>query len=163
MPRRRGQIWSALLLLQAYGALAGCMSAEVLRNRAEQSAQDFCRQQGKKAYITDSRISEQVAYLSSHVQYVCIGPESSAYWHPGLEAVLVPSIDPAGARVRHFLPDSPARRAGLLEGDVIREVDGHAVSTPADVMRWTEGLTADTTVTIGFLRKWQSRLLQVPL
>jgi S1-C subfamily serine protease len=38
-----------------------------------------------------------------------------------------------GAEVRSVLPGSPAGRAGIRVGDVIRKVDGKDVNEPADV------------------------------
>jgi len=40
-----------------------------------------------------------------------------------------------GVLVREVATDGPAAKAGLLEGDVILEVDGKAVSQPGEVIR----------------------------
>jgi S1-C subfamily serine protease len=40
---------------------------------------------------------------------------------------------PSGAVVRQVLPDTPARQAGVLSGDVITAVDGTAIASAADL------------------------------
>jgi hypothetical protein len=163
MTRRYRPRWSHPLLAQACLLSAGCMTAETLRDRAEQEAEKFCDQQGKKLYITESYVTEHLDYLSSHIQYVCVGKDSDLYWHPGLQIVLEPWRDPPGARVLHFMPDSAARHAGLRQGDVIQAVDEHRVLGPTDVLRWTDGLTTDTTVTIHIMRNSLPLSVHVPL
>lgn len=43
--------------------------------------------------------------------------------------------DPRGALIANVLPDGPASRAGLREGDIVREVDGVPLSEGRDLLR----------------------------
>jgi S1-C subfamily serine protease len=72
---------------------------------------------------------------------------------------------PQGAYVQNVIPDSPADRAGLIEGDIIFKVDGEAISAEdgglskiiagkkvGDNLRlsiWTDGKEREATVTLG--------------
>ncbi len=51
-----------------------------------------------------------------------------------------------GVLVRRIDRDSAAAEAGLAQGDVILEVNRHAVSTPADVKKYIEESNADSTI-----------------
>jgi hypothetical protein len=54
--------------------------------------------------------------------------------------------------VRKVLKKTPAAEAGLLKGDCIREVQGEAVKTSADVLRLTARVTAGQTVRLTIQR-----------
>lgn len=75
-----------------------------------------------------------------------------------------------GALVATITPDSPAQKAGLRQGDVVLNFDGHAVTTPRDLSRvvadttigsrksvsvWRDGRTVDLTVAVGETPKQQ--------
>ena len=75
-----------------------------------------------------------------------------------------------GALVATVTPDSPAQKAGLRQGDVVLDFDGHAVTTPRDLSRvvadttigsrkpvavWRDGRTVDLTVAVGETPKQQ--------
>ena len=45
------------------------------------------------------------------------------------------AADAAGVRVKHVLRGSPAEKAGLKDGDLIRAIDGEKVASPDDVSR----------------------------
>ncbi len=53
--------------------------------------------------------------------------------HMGVETAPATPGASVGAEVRRVLPNSPAGRAGIRVGDVIRDVDGKDVNEPADV------------------------------
>jgi serine protease Do len=59
------------------------------------------------------------------------GPESRWVWPLPENVGLVLEVD-RGNHVRAVAPDSPAARAGLRAGDVLREVNGIAVASQAD-------------------------------
>jgi putative serine protease PepD len=55
--------------------------------------------------------------------------------HPWLGLTSAPAslTNPNGARVERIIPGSPAARAGVHVGDVIKRIDSHAVQDPRDV------------------------------
>ncbi len=58
----------------------------------------------------------------------------------------------AGVLVSRVEEDSPAAAAGLAVGDIITEVDGHAVERPFDVIRGVGRLAPEDTVELGVVR-----------
>jgi serine protease Do len=59
----------------------------------------------------------------------------------------------AGAVVRDIEPSSPAGLAGILSGDVIHEVDGKPIRSPADFRAVTRTLTPDAPVLMRVQRR----------
>src|SRR5690349_2161324 len=57
-----------------------------------------------------------------------------------------------GAAVTGVVPGSPAAMAGMTAGDVIRAVDGNAVTRPADVVAAMTRHASGTTASIDLLR-----------
>ncbi len=57
-----------------------------------------------------------------------------------------------GARVRSIGDATPAKQAGLREGDVITQVDGAPVGDDLELIRRLSGRFADTSVTLAVLR-----------
>src|SRR5208282_5880686 len=62
----------------------------------------------------------------------------------------LPSAD--GALVNKILPNSPAAKAGLARGDVIRSFNGELVSNPNDLISATANLAAGKRITLGVYR-----------
>ncbi|MCF8474825.1 MAG: Do family serine endopeptidase [Emcibacter sp.] len=70
---------------------------------------------------------------------------------------------PGGILVDDIYPNSPAARSGLLQGDIIINIDGKEVSSP-EALRYYIGLKAVSgTVPINIIRKNKEFTLQVPL
>lgn len=69
----------------------------------------------------------------------------------------------SGALVRSVADASPAKQAGLREGDVITQVDGAPVSDDLELIRRVSGQFADTTVALGLLRGSNERRNGQPL
>ncbi|GIX15266.1 MAG: hypothetical protein KatS3mg118_3225 [Paracoccaceae bacterium] len=57
-----------------------------------------------------------------------------------------------GALVAEVTPDSPAAKAGLKRGDVIRAVDGQTVKGPRDLTRLIATATPGSKVELELLR-----------
>jgi S1-C subfamily serine protease len=66
-----------------------------------------------------------------------------------------------GARVNAVLEDSPARKAGLRTGDIILQIDKHAVEGAAVVARWVVEAGPGQTVNLRVLRG--SEILTLPV
>jgi serine protease Do len=68
-----------------------------------------------------------------------------------------------GALVRSIADATPAKAAGLREGDVITSVDGAPVNDDLDLIRRISGQFADSTVSLGILRGSDQRRIGRPL
>src|SRR5438477_5689425 len=68
-----------------------------------------------------------------------------------------------GARIRSIADATPARQAGLREGDVITQVDGAPVSDDLELIRRLSGQFAGTAVTLAVLRGNDERRSGQPL
>ena len=60
-------------------------------------------------------------------------PEGAASSHGYLGVELGTSEEPAGARIDHVVPDSPADEAGLREGDVVVRFGSDPIRSPLDL------------------------------
>ena len=74
-------------------------------------------------------------------------------------AIGVESTD--GALVSEVIPDSPAAKAGLRQGDIIREVDGKTVDGPRDLARLIAREPAGSNVKLELWRDKASRSVKV--
>jgi S1-C subfamily serine protease len=68
-----------------------------------------------------------------------------------------------GARVTEVIPDSPAARAGVREGDVIVEFDGHLLRGPVGLTLRIQERDPGDTVTLVLLRDGERQTLHVEL
>ncbi len=66
-----------------------------------------------------------------------------------------------GALVASVTPDSPAAKAGVQPGDVVRSVNGAAVKTPGDLARDVAGIQPGQTATLDVLRDGADRSVTV--
>jgi putative serine protease PepD len=69
----------------------------------------------------------------------------------------------SGAVVASVQPGSPAEKAGLQQGDVIRTIDGKAVSSSEEVVAAISGRSAGSKITLGIERGGQSKSVTVTL
>lgn len=67
--------------------------------------------------------------------------------------------DAKGALVATVSPDSPAQTAGLRQGDIVVDFDGHAVATPRELSRAVASTESGSRKTIGVWR--DSHLVQL--
>ena len=68
-----------------------------------------------------------------------------------------------GAVIRDVMPDSPAEKAGLKSGDVIRELNGQLVSGTRELQGIVEKLDIDKSYPVLILRDGQEQKLKVPM
>jgi len=69
----------------------------------------------------------------------------------------------AGATVASVQPGSPAAKAGVQQGDVIKTIDGKAVNNSADVVSQISGRSAGTKITLGIERGGNNKSITVTL
>jgi S1-C subfamily serine protease len=68
-----------------------------------------------------------------------------------------------GVKVTGLVPDSPAARAGIKEGDVVMRIDGKIVASLQEFSNLLRTLTAGQTVTVGIQRGAEALNLPVTL
>ncbi|MFM2044444.1 MAG: hypothetical protein RLY86_3020 [Pseudomonadota bacterium] len=66
-----------------------------------------------------------------------------------------------GALIASVTPDSPAAKAGLKPGDVVRKVDGKQVEQTRDLARAVGSVAPDTTLALDLWRDGRNRTLEV--
>jgi serine protease Do len=71
--------------------------------------------------------------------------------------------EPKGALVAQVVPDSPAQKAGIEQGDVITEFDGKAVTSSKDLPRIVASTPVGKTVTVKLSRDGKATERQVIL
>lgn len=71
--------------------------------------------------------------------------------------------DEAGVRVAEVLADSPAEAAGLQAGDLLRSVDGAAVSTAMEAAALIRAMAPGDTLTLGIEREGEALTLEAEL
>lgn len=71
--------------------------------------------------------------------------------------------DTSGALVQDVSPDSPAAKAGIKEGDVIRKINGQKVDSSEELTALVTELNPDTAVNLDILRDGQPLTLHVTL
>ena len=74
-----------------------------------------------------------------------------------------PPLSGRGAEVSTTVPDGPADRAGLQQGDVIRSADGQAVNDPTDVARIVATKQPGDVIKLGVSNGGQERSVEVRL
>jgi serine protease Do len=69
--------------------------------------------------------------------------------------------DAAGAIVSQVTPDSPAGRAGLVSGDVLREIDGKKIPNGGMLQVAVSEMSPGTAIELGILRDGKAQTLHV--
>lgn len=80
-----------------------------------------------------------------------------------LRRVPVPGRNIWGVRLESLLPNRPADLAGLREGDIIIEFNGHPIRTERELLRRIEETTPYATVTVNIVRDGQELVIPVKL
>jgi serine protease Do len=113
--------------------------------------------------IPASTVREVVAQLEAHgrvargwlgVQIQSVTPEVAAS---------LGIANPKGAIVAGVVPDSPAAKAGLRQGDVIVAVNGKEVQDSQSLTRRVAGLAAGTSAAFTIVRDGSGRTIQVAI
>jgi serine protease Do len=113
--------------------------------------------------IPASTVREVVAQLEAHgrvargwlgVQIQSVTPEVAAS---------LGIADPKGAIVASVVPDSPAAKAGLRQGDVITAVNGKVIEDSQGLTRRVATLPAGTTASFTVVREGSSRTVKVTI
>ncbi len=113
--------------------------------------------------IPASTIRETVAQLESHgrvargwlgVQIQSVTPEM---------ATSLGIAEPKGAIVASIIPDSPAAKAGLRQGDVITAINGKRVEDSHDLTRRVASLSAGKMASFAVNRDGSSRTVEVTI
>lgn len=73
------------------------------------------------------------------------------------------SKDKRGALVSDVLPDSPAQRGGLLQGDIITAINGRSIASVADLRNRIAETPPNTAVRLRVLRNGQKRDIKINL
>jgi peroxiredoxin len=68
---------------------------------------------------------------------------------------------PGGAKVTRVLPTSPAEKAGLKQGDIIKSVNGATVDSPALFLQLTDKTRVGQTLQVAVLRSGRLQKLQL--
>ena len=69
--------------------------------------------------------------------------------------------DSTGAIISQVTPDSPASRAGLKSGDVLREIDGHKIENSGTLQVAVTSMPPGTKITLGIIRNGKPMTLPV--
>lgn len=96
---------------------------------------------------------------TGHIVRGFLGVQNQAVT-PGLAALLhLP--DPSGALVASVEPGSPASRAGVAAGDVIRAVNGQPVGSPRELAQAISSIEPGHAVRLGIVRNGRDRNVDV--
>ncbi len=115
--------------------------------------------------IPSDMVKKVVAELQSsgHVTRGYLGVETQQI-DRGLAAALhLGNVETAGALVAAVAPDSPAAKAGLQAGDVLRAVDGHKLADPRALARAVADLRPGTDAKFDVLRDGEAKSITVAL
>ena len=76
----------------------------------------------------------------------------------------IADADGSGAVVRQVLPDTPARKAGLMSGDIITAVDGVPINSASNLSDAIDAHHPGDTITLSWLdRAGNPRSAPIPL
>lgn len=90
-------------------------------------------------------------------------PDTKDGYRPKLGIKISDLDSQAGVLVNHVVPDSPADRAGLVEGDIILAIDQEKIEQPEDVINYVQTLSPEADVVIDILRDGDHQELKASL
>jgi serine protease Do len=111
--------------------------------------------------IPSDTVKTVVAQLQQggHVTRGYLGVEAQQISPSMVGALHIPTGK--GALVAQVQPNSPASKAGIVPGDVITSVDGHAVTSPRDLAVDIAGVSPDSQTQLKVLHEGQSQDMAV--
>ncbi|ATD68844.1 peptidase S1 [Luteimonas chenhongjianii] len=107
-----------------------------------------------------ANVAEQIKKTGS-VQRGSLGVQVSAITPQDMAGFKLP--DTKGALVQEVLPGSPAQKAGIEPGDVIRSVDGTEIVSSSELPPLVGSKTPGTRVRVGIFREGRTREFDVTL
>ena len=115
--------------------------------------------------IPSDMVAKVVAELEStgHVTRGYLGVETQQIDRALAMALHLGNAETAGALVATIAPDSPAAKAGLQAGDVLRAVDGHKLADPRALARAVADLKPGTDAKFDVLRDGETKSITVSL
>jgi serine protease Do len=130
-------------LVNAHGELIGIPNS-IITNSGSFAGVGFAI----PAQIAKATVAELIKTGTVHHGYVGISmndvtPENASFFHLD---------DATGAIVSQVTPDSPAGRAGIEQGDVIRQLNGSKVLDDSSLQVAVSQIAPGTTITLGILR-----------
>lgn len=138
--------------------LSGCARSARVRKLDDPPSREAGTAASRAAPVT----AEQIRGADATDQFA---PEPETPQTPawlGVELALRAPEAP-GVLVRAVVPDSPAERAGVVQGDVILSIDGQHVGRPAEVVTLVSSQNPGARVGLTVLRGEQERLFAATL
>ncbi len=139
-------------LVNAYGELVG-IDTFIISNSGSFAGAGFAI----PSQIVKSTAEQIIKNGSVHHGYLGISmqdvkPENASFFN-------LP--DASGAIVSQVTPDSPASRAGLQRGDVLRELNGNKIANGSALQVAVSETTPGTVIELGILRNGKAQTLKV--
>ena len=117
-------------------------------------------------FVTDRSRSRWRYTLSPPLRVCCRFERTSLSLATGrawLGVAMEKAAEAGGVRVKHVLRGSPAEKAGLKEGDLIRAIDGEKVASPDDVSRIVGGHEPGEAIVASLLRAQDTLSMKIAL
>jgi serine protease Do len=135
-------------LVNSHGELVG-INTFIISNSGSFAGAGFAI----PAQVAKATADQLIKTGSVHHGYLGISmndvtPENARFFNLG---------DSSGAIVAQVTPNSPAARAGLQNGDVIRELNGKKLNSGSDLQLSIAGITPGTKVELGILRNGKAQ------
>jgi len=130
-------------LVNAHGELIG-INTFIISNSGSFEGAGFAI----PSQIAHATVDSLIKTGAVHHGYLGIGmndvtPDNASFFH---------SPDATGAVISQVTPDSPASRAGLQQGDVIRQLDGKTIVNSSALQMAVSQDSPGTTIALGILR-----------
>lgn len=101
----------------------------------------------------------EVAHPFLGIQMVDLTPQVREKFEERLKGVKI--LTETGVLIVGVLPDTPAEKAGLQEGDAIQKINGETISTAADVQELVEASEVGARLQVEVNRQGQSKTIAV--